>query len=101
KPLVVSYDGGPVDVSAALSADGRTLTIGVVNPTAAEVSLAPALSGLATTGAAVRWHITGPSPEAHNTPGKPRVVDIQRSDADASSLKVPALSCAVFELPLK
>jgi alpha-N-arabinofuranosidase len=100
KPLVVSYDGGPVDVSAALTEDGRTLTIGVVNPTADEIAIAPALSGMASTGAAVRWHITGPSPEAHNTPGKPRVVDIQRSDADASSLKVPALSCAVFELPL-
>jgi alpha-N-arabinofuranosidase len=101
KPLVVSYDGGPVDVSAALTGDGRTLTIGVVNPTDGEIAIAPALSGITTSGAAVRWHITGPSPEAHNTPGKPRVVDIQRSDADASSLKVPALSCAVFELPLR
>lgn len=101
KPLVVSYDGGPVDVSAALSADGRTLTIGVVNPTGGEVSIAPALTGIAAAGPAVRWLITGPAPESHNTPGKPRVVDIQRSDASASSLRVPALSCAVFEVPLK
>jgi alpha-N-arabinofuranosidase len=50
-----------------------------------------------------RWHITGPSVNAHNTPGKPRVVDIQRTDglAVTAPLRVPALSATVFVLPLK
>jgi alpha-L-arabinofuranosidase len=100
-PLVVSHDAGPLDVAAALTKDGRKLTISVVNPTGKEVSINLSAAGLNPAGSAVRWHITGASPEAHNTPGKPRVVDIQRSDASATALKVPALSATLFELPLK
>jgi alpha-N-arabinofuranosidase len=100
-PLVVSADSGPLDVAAALTPDGRTLTLSVVNPTRDEVPVNLSAAGLNLAGPAVRWHITGASPEAHNTPGKPRVVDIQRSDATAAALKVPALSATLFELPLK
>jgi alpha-N-arabinofuranosidase len=102
KPLVVTNDSSSaVDVAAALTSDGKKLTIGVVNPTVGEVAINLSATGLAAAGPAVRWLITGSSPEAHNTPGKPRVVDIVRTDASASALTVPALSCAVFELPLK
>jgi alpha-N-arabinofuranosidase len=102
KPLVVTNDSSSaVDVAAALTSDGKKLTIGVVNPTGGEVAINLSATGLAAAGPAVRWHIAGSSPEAHNTPGKPRVVDIVRTDASASALTVPALSCAVFELPLK
>jgi alpha-L-arabinofuranosidase len=100
-PLVVTTGSGPVDVAAALTKDGRKLTLGVVNPTGEELTLNLTAAGLELAGPAVRWHITGPVPEAHNAPGKPRVVDIQRSDAAAGSLKVPALSATLFELPLK
>jgi len=100
-PLQIADDFGPLDVAAALSADGNTLTVGVVNPTDAEVEVRLTSAGLTPTGSAVRWHITGPDEFAHNTPGQPRAVDISRTDATASALMVPALSCAVFELPLK
>jgi alpha-N-arabinofuranosidase len=100
-PLVISPSTGAVDVAAALTRDGRKLTLSVVNPTSEEVDVTLSAAGLAVAGPAVRWHITGPSAEAHNTPGKPRVVDIQRSDASATALKVPALSATLFELPLK
>ena len=58
---------------------------------------------VALAGPAARWHITGPSPTTHNTPGKPRMVDIQRTDGVAvtAPLRVPALSATVFVLPLK
>jgi alpha-N-arabinofuranosidase len=100
-PLIVSHDATPADVMAALTKDGKTLTVGVVNPgtEAIEVKVSPA--GLAFAGPATRWHITGASPEVHNTPGQPRAVDIKRTDGQASLLQVPALSAAVFELPLK
>ncbi|HEX2862864.1 MAG TPA: alpha-L-arabinofuranosidase C-terminal domain-containing protein [Lacunisphaera sp.] len=100
-PLVVSTDSGPVDVMAALTQDGKKLTLSVVNPTSDEISVNLAATGMTVAGPAVRWFITGPSAEAHNAPGKPRVVDIQRSDATATALKVPALSATLFELPLK
>jgi len=102
-PLLIDRDLAPCDVAAALTQDGKTLTIGVMNPTDSEVELKPSLSGRSLAGTATRWHITGPNHFAHNTPGKPRVVDIQRTDnlATAPSLNVPPLSAALFALPLK
>lgn len=100
-PLQLAQDFGEVDVAAALSEDRRMLTVAVVNPTDEPVELKLAAAGLTPAGPATRWHITGPDHRAHNTPGKPRVVDIVRTDASASALTVPALSCALFELPLR
>jgi alpha-L-arabinofuranosidase len=101
-PLRIDQDFSPCDVAAALTQDGKNLTIGVMNPTATEVVFRPLISGAAPAGPATRWHLTGPEPTAHNTPGKSRVVDIQRSEgmAVSSGLRVPALSCALFSIPL-
>jgi alpha-L-arabinofuranosidase len=102
-PLVIAQDFAPLDVAAALTEDGRALTVGVVNPTAAPVEISLALAARTASGQATRWHITGPDVKAHNTPGRPRVVDIQRTDGvdPAKPLAVPALSCAVFVVPLR
>jgi alpha-N-arabinofuranosidase len=102
-PLRIEQDFAPCDVAAALTKDGKTLTIGVVNPTDSAIELHPSLAGATLAGTATRWHVTGPDQFAHNTPGKPRVVDIQRADGlpATSALRVPALSCALFALPLK
>jgi alpha-L-arabinofuranosidase len=100
-PLLIDQPAAPYDVAAALSADGKTLTVSVVNPTAAEISLT--LTGLKTGTPAIRRHITGPSAEAHNTPGQPRIVDIQTTKDVATNapLAVPALSCTLFTIPLE
>ncbi|HEY9170655.1 MAG TPA: alpha-L-arabinofuranosidase C-terminal domain-containing protein [Verrucomicrobiae bacterium] len=102
-PLKLEQDFAPCDVAAALSKDGKTLTLGVMNPTEAEVEIRPTVAGATASGPATRWHITGPAPTAHNTPGQPRVVDIQRTEGVAVSpgLRVPPLSCALFSIPLK
>jgi alpha-N-arabinofuranosidase len=101
-PLRIEQDFAPCDIVSALTKDGKTLTIGVMNPTESEMGLTLSVSGATPSGSATRWHLTGPSPTAHNTPGKPRVVDIQRTDrlAVASPLRVPALSATIFVLPL-
>ena len=101
-PLRVEQDFAPCDVAAALTKDGKALTIGVMNPTESEIELTPSVAGARPAGSVTRWHITGPSPTAHNTPGKPRAVDIQHTDglAVTSPLRVPALSATVFVLPL-
>ena len=102
-PLRIEQDVAPGDVAAALTKDGRTLTIAVMNPTDSEMEFSPSLSGATLAGRATRWHITGPDQFAHNTPGKPRAVDIQRTDGlpTSSALRVPAFSCALFSIPLK
>lgn len=101
-PLRVEQNFDPCDVVAALSSDRRTLTIAVMNPADTEKELRLNLSGAAASGTATLWHITGPSPTAHNTPGQPRVVDIQRTDAVpvSTGLRVPPLSVTLFSMPL-
>jgi alpha-L-arabinofuranosidase len=101
-PLIIEQDFGPHDVAAALTMDGRTLTLGVMNPTDSEVALLPSITGARAKGPITRWHISGPSPSAHNTPGEPRQVDIHQTDGIAANgtLDVPPLSCAIFSIPL-
>lgn len=101
-PLRVEKDFDPCDVVAALTKDGKAITLGVMNPTESELELVPLISDVKLSGSVTRWHITGPSPTAHNTPGKARVVDIQRTEGIAvtSPLRVPALSATVFVLPI-
>ena len=103
-PLKLTGDFGPLDVAAALTADERTLTIGIVNPTTQSVSVPVALPANHTAaGAATRWVITAPDEFTHNTPGQPRKVDIiETTGVDAAkSLEVPALGVAVFSIPLR
>ncbi|HTO02350.1 MAG TPA: alpha-L-arabinofuranosidase C-terminal domain-containing protein [Opitutus sp.] len=101
-PLQLAEAPGPYDVVAALTKDGRTLTVGVVNPTKEEIELVLDLSGSNFSGTGTRWHITGADEFAHNAPGKPRAVDIQKTDGvAANTLRVPALSATLFALPLK
>jgi alpha-L-arabinofuranosidase len=102
-PLRVEQDFGVCDVAAALTADGKTLTIGVMNPSDKEVVIRPALAGKRLSGSATRWHITGPSATAHNLPGQPRVVDLQRTEGVRVNvgLPIPPLSAAVFQVALE
>ncbi len=101
-PLTLPDQFAPVDVSAALSADGRTLTIGVVNPTTAPLRLPLAVAHAAVRGSATRWLLTGKDEFAHNAPGQPRQVDIQETGGlDAASLELPPVSCAIFAIPVE
>jgi alpha-N-arabinofuranosidase len=101
-PLKVAQDFGPVDVAAALTKDGKTLTLGIVNPTDAEVEISLDLAGGVLSGNGSRWFIAGTDEKAHNTPGLARVIDIQHTEGlTAKSLKVAPLSATVFALPLR
>jgi alpha-N-arabinofuranosidase len=101
-PVAVSGAPAPLDASAALTADGRALTVAVVNPTDQVRKLRLAVAGKAVAGAGRQWVITGPGKWAHNRPGAPRQVDILATDAgtDAATLDVPALSVVLRSLPL-
>ncbi len=101
-PLPLAHDFAPVDVVAALTGDGRTLTLGIVNPTSAAVSFLLRTQHGSVATRAIRWSIGASTPEMHNTPGRPRAIHVQRLDdvATAEPLEAPALSCVVFKLPL-
>jgi len=104
-PLAVAPLPGSLaalDVSAALSRDGRTLTIGVVNPTTVAREVPVVLANARLRGKSTRWLVTGADEFAHNDPGAPRQVDVARLDGlDPASLAVPPVSCALFEIPIE
>jgi alpha-N-arabinofuranosidase len=101
-PLALADAFAPADVSAALSRDGHTLSIGVVNPTLTPIELPLSLVHATAKGPATRWVVTGADEYAHNAPGLPRQVDVRpTADLDPARLQVPALSCAIFAIPLQ
>ncbi len=101
-PLKIAQDFAPLDIGAALSTDRHTLTVSVINPTKADVSVQLSMNGEQVSGPATRWHITGADEFVHNAPGQPRQIDITRTNGlDAKApLTVPSLSCALFEIPV-
>ena len=102
-PIKIAQDFSPLDVAAALTADGKALTVAIVNPTEKPAALPLALTGLQPDGPATRWMIGGPDERAVNFPGKPRRVDIVQTDGldAAQPLEVPARSCVLYRIPLR
>ncbi|NLX56598.1 MAG: alpha-N-arabinofuranosidase [Planctomycetaceae bacterium] len=93
----------PLDVAAALTADGRTLTVGVVNPTLQPLDLPLQLDGLTLEGTGRRWQIAGSDPLAYNEPGQTPAVTIQESAVEAPFDQLSVASCSVtlFALPVR
>jgi alpha-L-arabinofuranosidase len=102
-PIKLDKDYAPMDVMAALTADGSALTVGIVNPTATPAEIALKLTARDIKGKAARWTISNPDETAHNAPGQPRAIDIVKTpDIDAQSpLSVPAMSASIFVIPLQ
>jgi alpha-N-arabinofuranosidase len=90
----------PFDVSAALTADQKTLTLGIVNPTdkAAEFSLE--LSGIKLGQLAQKFEIANDDPMAYNDPGTKQKIDIQESQVDVGKITVAPMSITVLRIPV-
>jgi len=101
-PVTVKAEA-PLDVAAAWSADRKTFTIGVVNPTMKELEIPLAVKGVKLSGAGTRWQIAGTDPMAYNEPGKPPRVTIEKQSVKGISdtLSVPACSVTLFALEVK
>ena len=101
-PLSVTTQS-PLDVAAALTEDGRTLTIGVVNPTMQALDLPLELHGAVLQDKGRRWQIAGSDPLAYNEPGQPPRVSIQEAEVagPVSQLHVEPCSVTLFALSLK
>jgi len=90
----------PVDAQAAWSADRRTLTVSIVNPTDKAMEIPLDLRGAKLTGGGTRWQIAGADPMAYNDPGKPPAVAIEESPVQGVSgkLAVAPYSVTLFAL---
>jgi alpha-N-arabinofuranosidase len=102
-PLEVSGDSRPLDVAAALSEDGKKLTISIINPLQKEVTLPLTIKNINLKGKGKMWVMTGSDPMAYNEPGKPRKVDFVEKPVGeiSNTLMVPAMSATLYSLDVK
>ncbi len=104
RPVLVSCGIPKVDASAALTEDGKTLTLGIVNCNAESItvpinirngkaSLAEPLKG---------WLIQQDDPMAANVPSKPDNITIreQAFTVESGNLALPALSISLIHIPV-
>lgn len=92
----------PLDVVAALTEDGKQLTIAIVNPTLESQQLPLNVQGVELAGGGEGWQIAGNDPLAYNDPGQPLRVKIEPVAVESvKSLAVQPCSITLFALPLK
>jgi alpha-N-arabinofuranosidase len=101
-PVPVSGDTQGLDVSAALTADGKALTVAIVNTGAAPARLGLKVVPARPSGSATRWTITGPDPMAANVPGKPPGVALKEEPVPTgtTSMDVPGYSVCLYRFEL-
>ena len=100
-PVSVDHAASPLDIAAALTADKKELTIGVVNPTEQAVSLDVTVSSMAPAGQARTWVITADDPMAYNQPGEPRRVDVHQAGLTDLSNPVTVKPLSITLLKVK
>jgi alpha-N-arabinofuranosidase len=78
----------PLDMSAALSADRKTLTIAVINATADVHSADISLAGFAARGRGRLWRLTGPGLDSGNQVGQPPQVTVTETEFDTGDRRI-------------
>jgi alpha-N-arabinofuranosidase len=102
-PVAVTGTTGKLDVAAALTENGKALTVGVVNPKQDADRLLFDIRPAVPAGNGTMWILTGVDPMSANVPGKPPNVTVTESSfsMDAAGLPVPACSVAIFRFELR
>jgi alpha-N-arabinofuranosidase len=99
-PVSVSGETEGLDVSAALTQDGKALTVAVVNYTQEDKELVINLAGAELNGSGTLYVISNSNPMAYNEPGKePNVKIVAEPLTNVPEvLKVPELSINLYKL---
>jgi alpha-N-arabinofuranosidase len=102
-PVETSGETAGLDVSAALTQDGKALTVAVVNYTQEDKELVMDLKGTQLSGGGMLYVISNSDPLAYNEPGKEPDVKIVEEPLTGVSkvLKAPALSINIYKLETK
>jgi len=96
-------DTFPLDVSAALSEDRRTLTIAVVNPTETDQKLNFNLKGVSLSGKGRLCRLAPESLNAKIVVGQRPEVEVEQQELDSipASVVIPPISVNIYEFALK
>lgn len=103
KPLTVTGWDEKLDVAAALTEDGKFLTIGVVNATWDTYHVTMNLGGLTPTGKAAGWSVSHENPMAHNHPGETPIIGIDALEPTdiTQAVSIKPISITLFKVPLR
>jgi hypothetical protein len=94
----------PLDVFAAVSADKKTMTISVINPTETAQECDLKLSGMQAAGSGKVWRITAPAgaaPGGRGAGGAPATMEEKAGQDASAKISVPAASISIYEFPVK
>ena len=92
---VAATVGSPLDVAAAWTADRKTLTVSIVNPTMQKFEVPVKMEGVKLSGKGRRWQIAGNDPMAYNEPGKAPGVAIEEAAVETLPVKLSVAPCSV------
>jgi alpha-N-arabinofuranosidase len=97
-PVEVKGVEKPLDVAAALTADKKSMTIAVVNPTNTAMTLDLNIQGAELKKEGIRRTISGNDKMLHNAPGKEQVVNIVENQITRASnqLRVEPISVTLY-----
>jgi alpha-N-arabinofuranosidase len=92
----------PLDVFAAISKDGKSLIVSIVNATESAQNLDLQISGVKTNGPASLWSLVGPSLESSNRVGHPAEVELKTSQhtAPSTAITAPPISIGIYRFAL-
>ena len=101
-PVAINGAPEPLDVVAAVSADGKKLTIGVMNPTGRSFNLPVDLLGTKVSSSAEVHFIRSDNDMVYNEPGKELRITIENSSIkiDSGKLQVTPKSVSIFTINL-
>lgn len=96
-------DTYPLDVSAALTDDRKTLTFAVLNPSDAEQHLKISFNSAKLSSQGHRWRMAPPSVDATNTVGQKPGVEIEEQEQTSvpDMMSVPPFSVSVYSFPMQ
>ena len=93
----------PLDVTAALTADRKFLTVAVANPTASAQRIDLKVQGVQLAGKSKTWQMAGHGEDAANLLGQKPQVEIVAAELPEvpATLSVPPVSITIYELPVR
>jgi alpha-N-arabinofuranosidase len=101
KPAVSSGSATyPLDVAAALTQDGKMLTVAIVNPTDSEQPIALHFKAVTLAKSGTVWRLVAPTLDARNEPGRPPQVQIAESPLPDTlgTLSIPPISVNLYAI---
>lgn len=92
----------PLDMFAALTADGKYLTLAVVNATESEQKFDLKVAGARLGGSSIMWQMTGSGPDAANHLGQPPQVEVKEIPIGNAprAISVAPVSVNIYRLPV-